>query len=99
MLPDKVAREWSHRLGARTAAKLTAFQPPDTLEFMSRKKISTTVYITPEQNAQLKVLHERTRVPMAEYIRQGIDMVLDKYSAQLPGQVDFSFDPGPKGIS
>ena len=55
---------------------------------MSRKKISTTVYITPEQNEQLKQLHDKTKVPVAEYIRQGIDLVLEKYRDQLPGQVD-----------
>jgi predicted DNA-binding protein len=54
---------------------------------MARKKISTTVYITPEQGEQLKLLHERTRVPVAEYIRQGIDLVLDKYRGALPGQL------------
>lgn len=52
---------------------------------MSRKKISTTVYITPEQNEQLKLLHGRTRVPVAEYVRQGIDMVLAKYGERRPG--------------
>ena len=41
-----------------------------------------------EQDAQLKVLHARTKVPVAEYIRQGIDLVLDKYKEHLPGQVD-----------
>ena len=56
---------------------------------MSRKKVSTTVYITPEQDALLKQLHARTRVPVAEYIRQGIDLVLEKYKAQLPGQATF----------
>jgi predicted DNA-binding protein len=54
---------------------------------MARKKISTTIYITPEQNELLKVLNERTKVPVAEYIRQGIDLVLDKYRASLPGQL------------
>ena len=54
---------------------------------MARKKISTTVYITPEQGEQLKLLHDRTRVPVAEYIRQGIDLVLEKYRDNLPGQV------------
>jgi predicted DNA-binding protein len=54
---------------------------------MARKKISTTVYITPEQSERLKLLHERTRVPVAEYIRQGIDMVLDHYRGNLPGQL------------
>jgi predicted DNA-binding protein len=55
---------------------------------MSRKKISTTVYITPEQDARLKQLHDKTKVPVAEYIRQGIDLVLDKYRDHLPGQAD-----------
>ena len=55
---------------------------------MARKKISTTVYITQDQDLQLKALHGRTKVPVAEYIRQGIDLVLDKYRDQLPGQVD-----------
>jgi hypothetical protein len=53
---------------------------------MSRKKISTTVYITPEQDEALKRLHARTKVPVAEYIRQGIDLVLEKYREHLPGQ-------------
>jgi hypothetical protein len=53
---------------------------------MSRKKLSTTVYITPEQDAQLKRLNEKTKVPIAEYIRQGIDLVLEKYKDHLPGQ-------------
>ena len=56
---------------------------------MSRKKISTTVYITPEQDSQLKALHRRTKVPVAEYIRQGIDLVLKKYETVLPGQATF----------
>jgi predicted DNA-binding protein len=55
---------------------------------MSRKKISTTVYITPEQDARLKQLHDKTKVPVAEYIRQGIDLILDKYKDHLPGQAD-----------
>jgi len=53
---------------------------------MSRKKISTTVYITPEQDEALKLLHQKTKVPVAEYIRQGIDLVLKEYSQHLPGQ-------------
>jgi len=54
---------------------------------MARKKVSTTIYITPEQNERLKMLNERTKVPVAEYIRQGIDLVLEKYKALLPGQL------------
>jgi len=56
---------------------------------MARKKISTTIYITPEQNELLKLLNQKTKVPVAEYIRQGIDLVLEKYKGSLPGQVTF----------
>ena len=53
---------------------------------MARKKISTTIYITPEQNELLHLLHSRTKVPVAVYIREGIDLVLKKYEDSLPGQ-------------
>jgi hypothetical protein len=67
---------------------------------MPRKKISTTVYITPEQDARLKQLHARTKVPVAEYIRQGIDLVLDRYKDQMPGQVGlFDGSAPPSGAS
>jgi predicted DNA-binding protein len=56
---------------------------------MARKKISTTIYITPEQNELLKLLNQKTKVPVAEYIRQGIDLVLEKYKGDLPGQTHF----------
>jgi hypothetical protein len=59
--------------------------PPDFP--MARKKISTTVYVTPEQNEALHLLHGRTKVPVAVYIREGIDLVLKKYADQLPGQL------------
>ncbi len=62
---------------------------------MARKKISTTVYITPEQDERLKLLHDRTKVPVAEYIRQGIDLVLEKYKGALPGQLTLE-DAGPR---
>ena len=54
---------------------------------MSRKKVSTTIYITPEQADRLKLLHDRTKVPIAVYIREGIDMVLKHYDHMLPGQM------------
>jgi predicted DNA-binding protein len=63
---------------------------------MPRKKISTTIYITPEQNERLKVLNERTKVPVAEYIRQGIDLVLEKYRGNLPGQLSLDEAAGRK---
>jgi hypothetical protein len=54
---------------------------------MSRKKISTTIYVTPEQSEKLRLLHERTKVPVAVYIREGIDLVLRQYGHLLPGQL------------
>jgi predicted DNA-binding protein len=54
---------------------------------MARNKISTTVYITPEQNERLKQLHDKTKVPVAEYIRQGIDLILERERHNLPGQL------------
>jgi hypothetical protein len=67
---------------------------------MSRKKISTTIYVTPEQSERLRLLHERTKVPVAVYIREGIDLVLRQYSHLLPGQLALTSDvespsPGP----
>ena len=54
---------------------------------VSRKKISTTIYVTPEQSDKLKLLHDRTKVPVAVYIREGIDLVLRHYNHLLPGQL------------
>jgi hypothetical protein len=54
---------------------------------MSRKKISTTIYVTAEQNELLRQLHARTKVPVAVYIREGIDLVLERYASALPGQL------------
>ena len=56
---------------------------------MARKKISTTIYITEEQNERLKQLNRKTKVPVAEYIRQGIDLILEQNKNQLPGQLTF----------
>ncbi|MEW6777309.1 MAG: ribbon-helix-helix domain-containing protein [Bdellovibrionota bacterium] len=53
---------------------------------MASDKVSTTVYITRTQDERLKALSKRTKVPVAEYIRQGIDLVLDRYQDQIPGQ-------------
>jgi predicted DNA-binding protein len=63
---------------------------------VARKKVSTTIYITPEQSERLKVLNDRTKVPVAEYIRQGIDLVLEKYRGDLPGQLTLTDLAGKK---
>ena len=54
---------------------------------MPEKKVSTTVYITRSQADRLKQLHARTKVPIAEYIREGIDLVLKTHADKLPGQL------------
>jgi hypothetical protein len=61
------------------------------------KKLATTIYITEQQQLMLKELNKRSKVPVAEYIREGIDLVLEKYSDQLPGQMEFQpLVPGGK---
>jgi len=65
---------------------------------MSRKKISTTIYVTPEQNERLRLLHDRTKVPVAVYIREGIDLVLRQYDHVLPGQLSLATEPEPDGV-
>ena len=54
---------------------------------MGGKKISTTIYITKEQDTRLKELNARTKVPVSVYIREGIDLVLERYRDVLPGQL------------
>lgn len=67
---------------------------------MARRKIPTTIYITPEQERELKELHARTKVPVAEYVRQGIDFVLQHHKHHLSGQLDLGLslnsDPQPR---
>ena len=54
---------------------------------MAGKKVATTIYITVEQDRQLKLLSSMTGVSMAQYIRDGIDSVLAANSAQMPQQL------------
>ena len=63
---------------------------------MARKKVSTTIYIEPEQLELLKLLNERTKVPMAEYIREGITLVLQKHQDKLPGQLPLEGSSQPR---
>ncbi|MET0048218.1 MAG: ribbon-helix-helix domain-containing protein [Sedimenticola sp.] len=52
-----------------------------TSKKQKRKMISA--YLDPEQLEALKRLNKNTRVPVAEYIREGVDMVLEKYKKEL----------------
>ena len=59
------------------------------------RKVATTIYITEEQQNLLRELNIRSKVPIAEYIRQGIDLVLNQNKDLLPGQLEL--DPLPYG--
>lgn len=54
---------------------------------MGRRKVATTVYITGEQAELLKLLSAHTGRPVAEYIREGIDLVLERHEGELPKQL------------
>ena len=58
---------------------------------MPRRKVSTTVYLTAEQFEGLRALHENTRVPVAEYVREGVDLVLARHGLVVPAERP---DPG-----
>lgn len=52
---------------------------------MGGKKVATTVYLTPEQDSFLKQLHQQLKIPMAELIRQGVDLILEHHKDKLTG--------------
>ena len=51
------------------------------------QKISVTVYLTTSQLEKLKELRARTKVPVAEYVREAIDLALKAHAAELPDQI------------
>ncbi len=65
---------------------------------MARQKISTTIYITVEQSQRLKQLHDKTKVPVAEFIRQGIDLILERERRNLPGQLSLDVVDRVSGV-
>ena len=54
---------------------------------MAGRKVATTIYITVDQDRQLKLLSQSTGTSMAQYIREGIDLVLETHRTQLPHQL------------
>ena len=50
---------------------------------MAQTKIARTIYIKSEQLDALKRLSEKTKVPQSVYVREALDMLLEKYSDQL----------------
>jgi len=59
------------------------FQQEGTL---SESKTQITTYILVSQKDKLKDLSNKTRVPISEYLREGIDLVLEKYREELNNQ-------------
>ncbi len=55
----------------------------------TKRKIITTIYLTEEQQTLLKELSQRSKVPVSEYIRQGVDLILQENVHLLPGQLSF----------
>jgi predicted DNA-binding protein len=54
---------------------------------MSGRKVATTVYITEDQDRRLKLLSQATNVSMAQYIREGIELILERHAEQVPRQL------------
>ncbi|HYA90291.1 MAG TPA: ribbon-helix-helix domain-containing protein [Thermodesulfobacteriota bacterium] len=50
---------------------------------MAQKKVARTIYINDGQMEALKRLSEKTKVPQSVYVREALDMLLEKYSEQL----------------
>lgn len=59
---------------------------------LSKPKVARTIYIKGEQLEALKKLSEKTKVPQSVYVREALDMLLEKYSDQLK----FDFENLPK---
>jgi len=51
--------------------------------FLGQKKVARTIYINDQQMEALKRLSEKTKVPQSVYVREALDMLLEKYSEQL----------------
>ena len=50
---------------------------------MAQKKVARTIYLKDEQLEALKRLSEKTKVPQSVYVREALDMLLEKYSEKL----------------
>ena len=50
---------------------------------MGQTKVARTMYLEGEQLDALKRLSKKTKVPQSVYVREALDMLLEKYSEQL----------------
>ena len=65
---------------------------------VARKKVSTTVYLTEEQDEFLKALSSKTNVPAAAYIREGVEFVMAKHRKVLSAQEELSLGITNEGV-
>jgi predicted DNA-binding protein len=47
------------------------------------KRVFTGVYFDREQHDALRALSDRTRIPIAAYLREAVDMLLAKYRVKV----------------
>jgi hypothetical protein len=57
-------------------------------------KVLRSIYIEVEQLEKLKALSQRTKVPQAVYIREALDLILQKYAHQLEPDTPQSHNKG-----
>jgi hypothetical protein len=65
-----------------------------------QRKVSTTVYLTPRQDRDLHTLSELTRRAMSVYIRDAIDLVIERERAagNLPPLGSETMEPATGGL-
>ncbi len=61
---------------------------------MGSRKIATTVYITVDQDRKLKLLSQAMGKPVAQLVRHGIDLVIEKHADRLPRQLGLGIGTG-----
>jgi hypothetical protein len=67
-------------------AAMAPASPPGRRAMAAQEGLDDHLHRTRAARAA-QALNERTKVPMAEYIREGIDLVLQKHRDKLPGQL------------
>lgn len=63
-------------------ARVTPMKKKSTKKPKGRGRVKVAVYLEQAQKEQLDALSERTRVPWAEYVREGVEEVLARYRKQ-----------------
>lgn len=46
----------------------------------TKRRVRVALFLDPTQHEKLRTLSQMTRVPWAAYVREGVDIVLKKYS-------------------